>query len=109
MSATSKRIAQIILPKTDNDGNSLMTIHAEYRKAFCHCFGGYTALPACGGWVDDKGKLYEDASIVYHIAMDDTYWNAEKVRGLANAAAHEMRQEAIFIVLPSGEVEFITA
>lgn len=102
-----RRIAQIILPKADNEGNSLMNIHAEYRKAFCVVFGGYTALPACGGWVSDS-KLYEDASVLYQIAMHDTAENIALFRELANAALLEMRQEAIFIVLPSGEVEFIT-
>lgn len=49
MSATFKRIAQIILPKFDNDGKSLAWCHEQYQKAFCVCFGGYTAYDVRGG------------------------------------------------------------
>ena len=107
MSATFKRIAQIILPKFDNDGKSLAWCHEQYQKAFCVCFGGYTAYNVRGGWMNDDGELYRDESIAYHIAMDDM--GPIKLRALAQAAAHELKQECIFIVLPSGEVEFITA
>lgn len=105
----TKRIAQIILPKQDNDGKSLTWAHDIYQKAFCSAFGGFTAYDVRGGWMNDKGILYQDESVSYHIAMDDTFANAEKLRGLAKAAALECRQECIFIVLPSGDVEFITA
>lgn len=105
----SKRIAQIILPKTDNDGNSLTWAHVAYQRAFCTVFGGFTAYDVRGGWMDDSGRIYQDESVSYHIAMDDTLANAEKLRGLAKAAALECTQECIFIVIPSGDVEFITA
>ena len=112
MSATSKRFAQIILPKFDNDGNSLVWHHNQYQKAFAYCFGGFTAYDVRGGWMNDDGKMFHDESVAYHIAMDDDEGNmsghVEKLRQLADAAAHEMRQEAIFIALPSGKVEFRT-
>ena len=109
MSAMHKRIAQIILPKFDNDGKTLAWQHEQYQKAFCACFGGYTAYDVRGGWMNEHGKLFHDESVSYHIAMDDTEENRDKLRKLAEAAAGECKQEAIFIVLPSGEVEFITA
>lgn len=108
MSATSKRIAQIILPKFNNDGKSQAWLHQEYRKAFCIVFGGYTAYDVQGGWMNDDGKLFNDESVAYHIAMDDNNVNVEKFRGLAQAAAGEFQQECIFIALPNGDVEFIT-
>lgn len=112
MSATFKRIAQIILPKFDNDGKSLTWQHEQYQKAFCACFGGYTAYDVRGGWMNDNGNMFHDESVSYHIAMNDDdgdmSGHVEKLRQLADAAAHEMRQEAIFIALPSGKVEFRT-
>ena len=102
----AKRIAQIILPKTDNDGNSLVWQHEQYQKAFCAIYGGYTSYEVQGGWMNDEGKLYRDESIAYHIAMDDM--GTIKLRALAQAAAHELKQECIFIVLPNGNVEFIS-
>lgn len=106
MSATPKRIAQIILPKSDNDGKSLTWVHSQYQKTFCIVFGGFTAYDVQGGWMNDEGKLFNDESIAYHIAMDD--YGPIKLRGLAQAAAGEFQQECIFIALPNGDVEFIT-
>ena len=102
----AKRIAQIILPKFDNDGKTLAWQHEQYQKAFCHCFGGYTAYDVRGGWMNDHGRVFNDESIAYHIAMDD--YGPIKLRGLAQAAAGEFQQECIFIALPNGDVEFIT-
>lgn len=104
-----KRIAQFVIPKQDNEGKSLVWHHEQYMKAFCACFGGFTAYDVRGGWMNEHGKLYHDESVSYHIAMDDTAENVAKLRKLAEAAAGECKQEAIFIVLPSGEVEFVTA
>ena len=108
MSATSKRIAQIILPKFDNDGNSLVWHHQTYQKAFAYHYGGFTAYDVRGGWMNEDGKMFHDESVAYHIAMDDNNGNIEKFRGLAQAAAGEFQQECIFIALPNGDVEFIT-
>lgn len=114
MSATLKRIAQIILPKFDNDGKSLAWQHEQYQKAFCHCFGGYTAYDVRGGWMDDNRRVYHDESVSFHIAMcddettDPVSGDVVKLLQLARAAAGELRQECIFVALPSGEVRFIT-
>ncbi len=106
MSATFKRIAQIILPKFDNDGKSLTWQHEQYQKTFCIIFGGFTAYEVQGGWMDYSGRICQDTSVSYHIAMDDM--GTIKLRALAQAAAHELKQECIFIVLPNGNVEFIS-
>lgn len=108
MSATSKRIAQIILPKSDNDGKSLTWVHSQYQKTFCIVFGGFTAYDIRGGWMDDSGRIYQDESVSYHIAMEDTEGERNRLRGLASAARLECKQECIFIVLPNGNVEFVS-
>lgn len=104
----AKRIAQFVIPKLDNDGKTLVWQHQVYQEAFCACFGGYTAYDVRGGWMNEHGKLFHDESVSYHIAMDDTAENAAKLRKLAQAAAGELKQECIFIVLPNGNVEFIS-
>lgn len=109
MSATSKRIAQFVIPKLDNDGQTLDWQHEVYQEAFCKVFGGFTAYNVSGGWINEQGKLFRDESVSYHIAMDETPACINALRTLARAAATECKQEAIFIVLPSGEVEFISA
>ena len=109
--APAKRIAQIILPKADNDGNSLTWHHVQYQKAFAHCYGGFTAYDVHGGWMHE-GRVMQDASVSYHIAMHDDDGDMSgdvvKLRQLAQAAAKELKQECIFIVLPCGDVEFVT-
>lgn len=114
MSAMHKRIAQIILPKFDNDGKTLAWQHEQYQKVFCHCFGGYTAYDVRGGWMNENGRVFNDESVAYHIAMHDdessdpVSGDVVKLLQLARAAAGEFRQECIFVALPSGEVRFIT-
>ena len=104
----AKRIAQIILPKFDNDGQTLVWQHEVYQEAFCKVFGGFTAYDVRGGWMNEQGKLFRDESVSYHIAMEETPECFDALRTLARAAAGECKQEAIFIVLPNGNVEFIT-
>lgn len=112
--APVKRIAQIILPKFDNDGKTLAWQHEQYQKAFCHCFGGYTAYDVRGGWMNDNGRVFNDESVSFHIAMHDdessdpVSGDVVKLLQLARAAAGELRQECIFVALPSGEIRFIT-
>lgn len=102
-----KRIAQIILPKFDNSGASLTWSHANFQRKFCEAFGGFTAYDVRGGWIDHAGKLYQDESVSFHIAMDDNSATASALRAIAMEAATELKQEAIFIVYASGIVDFI--
>ena len=59
-----------------------------------------------------EGRVMQEASVSYHIAMHDDDGDMSgdvvKLRQLAQAAAKELKQECIFIVLPCGDVEFVT-
>lgn len=64
----ANRIAEIIIPKLDNDGKSLTWVHQKAMEYMARNFGGYTAIDSRGGWLDD-GKLYHDESVTYRVAM----------------------------------------
>lgn len=103
------RIAQIILPKTDNDGRSMDDMHTLYQRLLCDTFGGFTAYTVQGGWMNTQGKLYLDNNIAYHIAMDDTQTNRNALDTIARNATIEFSQEAIFVTYANGEVAFVSA
>lgn len=102
------RLAQIILPERDNDGESLEGVHAQLRKQLAEKFGGYTALKTVGGWIDQRsGKLFEEIGTTYQIGMADTGANSATLRHIAYNIGIMARQLAVAIVLPSGEFEII--
>lgn len=103
-----KRIAQIILPKADNDGKSLVWVHELLQHKLCAAFGGFTAIDSFGGWVDPKtDKLYKEDGVLYNVAVRG-YSDAFTLRQIAAWALQEAKQEAIFVVFGDGTVEFVT-
>lgn len=103
-----KRLAQIVLPKNDNDGKSLVWVHELLQHKLCAAYGGFTAVDSFGGWIDPKdGKLYKEEGVVYHVAVRG-YTDAFTLRQIAAWALEEAKQEAIFIVFGDGTVDFVT-
>ena len=102
----AKRIAQIILPKAFNDGKSTTWLHHAYQTSFANVFGGYTAIDVRGGWIGPDGRLFTDESVAYHIAIDDM--QEMSFLAMAQTAAKEFQQLAIFVVRTNGDVEFIS-
>jgi len=101
------REARIILPLADNDGKPVDTAHEYLKGRLCRLFGGFTATPVMGGWMDDSGRLYEDRSIAYDVAMEDTYENARKVGSIAEIAGQMAKQLAMYVRLPNGNVQIL--
>lgn len=103
------RLAQIILPEYDNDGNSVIHAHSYIQRSLSGEFGGYTSLRSQGGWIDPStGTLHNEPGKVYQVAMEDTAVNASMLRGIARTAGRLARQKAVFVVYPSHEVEIIS-
>lgn len=101
-------VAQIVLPKAGNNGESLDSAHAYMRQALCHHFGGFTALDSFGGWIDpETGKEYLEAGITYQTGMADNAENSARLRAIAERAGRMASQLAMAITLPSGEFEII--
>lgn len=102
------RMAQIILPDFDNDGNGLEEHHKQLRNDLATTFGGFTAIPATGGWVDQTdNRLYEEDVIAYQIAMEDTPHNITKLHLIASSIGKAAHQLAMGITLPNGEFQVI--
>lgn len=102
------RLAQIILPEYDNDGNTVIDAHRYLQKALSEMFGGFTSLRSSGGWVDPKsGTLHTEPGKVYQVAMDSHEWAMGELRHIATTAGIMARQKAIFVVFPTAEVEII--
>jgi hypothetical protein len=100
------REAKIILPKADNDGRKLDSLHNLLSRTLAAVFGGFTKATVYGGWFDE-GKYFEDESWEYRIAMDNTPENVSKVETLAYDLCEKARQYAIYVVYPSGDVSIL--
>lgn len=102
-------VAQIVLPKLGNNGESLDSAHAHIRKSLCRFFGGFTALDSFGGWIDpESGTEYLEAGITYQTGMADTAENAELLRTIAIEAGIMAQQLAMAITLPNRAFEILT-
>ncbi|MBD3754214.1 MAG: hypothetical protein IE937_01065 [Gammaproteobacteria bacterium] len=102
--------ATIILPVTGNDGMNLKpqtdTIVAELFDSF----GGFTMQQANGAWKDpETGREYWEPVSVYHIASVWNEVNIAKLVSIARKAAEWMKQEAIYLSIPSKGVLFVKA
>lgn len=101
------REAMIILPQFDNDKQPLKSVRAHLARALMHAFGGCTITTAHGSWLDDKGHPVIEPVWQLVSACDDTKANVQSIRALAIDAGHKAKQAAMYIRLPSGDVEII--
>jgi len=102
------REARIILPLYDNDGVDLQAVHRSLKTRLCAEFGGYTATPSMGGWIDNTGKLYEEPGIAYDVAVPEAnIGTIETLRDIAAIAGRKAMQKAMYLRLPTGKVEIL--
>lgn len=89
----------VLIPVLDNDGDAFASEHyAAFEVAVIDSFGGFTLYPstAVGGWRNDAGREFRDATRVYGIAVVSIA-HGDKVAALVRFAKALFAQEAIFI------------
>lgn len=100
------REATIILPVLDNAGASLEHVHASLAADLLEAFGGFTAATVYGAWKDaDTGRVYQDESTEYRVSAEWVGRQEKRLINLAGQYARKAGQEAVYVRLPSGEVE----
>lgn len=109
MTDFSKRIAFLILPLRDNDGNRLTETHAALREVILENFGGYTQTLVTGAWRNGDGAVMQDDSLKYEIAMTTGPGDGKMLVSIAAEACRRARQHCVMIQLASGVVHFINA
>lgn len=103
------KIASLILPNADNAGTPLHDVHACLRADLQDNFGGFTALPSSGGWLDARGVVVAETGTLYFIAMLDDAENERKLRSIARHVCKLASQDCVMIATAAGVVEFIDA
>lgn len=101
------REARLILPKQDNHGQCLAHMLDPVLDDVARRFGGATVTDAFGVWTCPAGRLYRDPSWCIDIACPDTPDSVDNLRDIAGAIAEWAEQEAVYLRLPSGTVEFV--
>lgn len=96
------REARIIVPAED--------LHAgrAFSNRLIEAFGGYTCMPGRRGWRANDGIAYYDYILVFDVAMEATAENNARLREIARWALRAFDQQAIYIRLPGGTVEFVS-
>lgn len=100
------KLAQIVLPKYDNNGRPLFMEHEQLKHDLLKAWGGYTSTEAFGSWLPGADLPPKaEASVVYAIAMERA--DVTKLRDMAAKLAKQCRQDSVMIVTPCGDVAFI--
>lgn len=103
------KLAKIILPERDNNNESLSWQHQALQDLLIANFGGFTMTKGFGGWVNAERQPFtvvmRENVWVYDIAMQRA--DTPKLRSLAQQLAADAKQEAVMIVTPNGDVEFV--
>ena len=95
--------ARIILPLAGNTGASLAAVHKALAEKLVQAFGGYTAFNSWGPW---KGIV--EPGVTYDVACEDSFGAVRNLRTIAQWARAVAGQDAIYLRLPSGTVQFVT-
>ncbi len=90
---------RILIPLSGNDG---VTFTQEHHRAFeavlLDHFGGFSRVPGAtvGGWRDAAGKVYNDYSVAYIVAVASITGTSALAKIVGFAKGH-YAQEAIYI------------
>jgi hypothetical protein len=99
------KLAQIVLPVFDNEGDSLQWAHDYLAHLLLEKFGGYTRLnQATGAWKNGD-RVQIEGVYVYLTAVERAA--VIDLRDIAAKVAREAKQDCVMIVTPNGDVEFI--
>ena len=110
MTDFNRKTAVLILPLRENAGRrQLAETHRTLREELLDAFGGYTQTLVTGAWKDDAGKVYQDDSLKYEIAMGTGPGDGMKLVEIARQACAQGRQECVFVQLAAGNVVFVDA
>ena len=101
------QIASIVLPKVGNNGEDITAAHEFIMRKACELFGGFTAIDSVGGWLDERGILYQEEGKTYQIAMVDSPDNRFKLKSIAVFAGKRANQLAMFVTYPGGAAEIL--
>ena len=103
------QVAQLNVPAYDNDGVMIPHVAEEAKRMLCRTFGGFTALPAQGGWLDlDTGKVQMEPMHVLQVSMDVSSTNEDTLRDIARMVAREANQKVVYVVHANGHTELVS-
>ncbi|AUQ92776.1 hypothetical protein PhaeoP24_04218 (plasmid) [Phaeobacter inhibens] len=97
---------ELIIPTLDNDGSDNSAIIERNIAQMCKLYGGATVTDAKGYWINDEGRLFEDAVKVLVSATTDKDSAMAELEKLAQDILDATDQEAVFLSV-GGEAKII--
>lgn len=99
------REAKILVPWTDNSGQSLGTLHSTVADALAGAFGGVTETTGKGIWRNPVTfEVHREPVAIFLVATEDTEEANDKLTDIARTVAYRGEQEAVYVAYPSGRV-----
>ena len=71
------------------------------KRAFARTFGGYTAVEADGGWVDEEGELVQERILIVY-AFTDLHTADTVVKDIAEQVKQWLAQDCVSVELGGG-------
>ena len=102
----SLHLAQINIPYAA-EVNNAHGVHLWLARQLAQSFGGFTLTNGHGAWTDADNNVITEPVAVYSIAMENSAFNAQRLRELAVETGKLLQQQAVFICLASGTAEII--
>lgn len=97
------REAKIVIPDNYNDGKPIDGAwRDQFEAALVDRFNGFTKHSASGAWAGPNGVQIEPVTI-YIVACS----SSRAVQAFAEQVKRDLDQQAVYIVRPSGDVQFI--
>ena len=78
-------------------------MHQALAEKLVQAFGGYTAFNSWGPW-----KNVTEPGITYDIACEDSFAATRNLLAIARWACAVASQDAVYVRLPVGSVQFVT-
>lgn len=98
---------EIIIPKQNNNGESLEPVISQVKMNLCQLFGGFTAFQAEGGWISDEGKLYQEpVTVLVSAVAEDKADEAKLIISIARNVMELTDQLAVFVSI-NGQAQII--
>lgn len=103
------RESEIIVPVTDNNGQSLASLRDSIALSLSDAFGGVTMRESFGAWRDSTGKLYSEKVCELISAAPVSVESDSVLRRLASRLLRDGHQLAAYVKFPDSHVEIIEA
>ena len=100
---------KILVPVTDNNGNSTDEYFDVLKRRILEVFGGYTEGAECTGAWHNGDKAFYDRVVPLYVAVDTSKQSPLQLEVMVYVyIVGGMKQECAYLKHPDGSVQFVS-